>query len=81
MFTHSQTDEWHSGSKINLTVHESSEAGGKVMDLRLRLEGAAINLRYGTEPDREKAGEARRPGAGQEGLGQGAGHRQRRRHR
>ena len=44
-----------SGSKINLTVHESSEAGGKVMDVRLRLEGAAINLRYGTEPAREKA--------------------------
>lgn len=35
-----------SGSKINLTVHESSEAGDKVMDVRLRLEDAAINIRY-----------------------------------
>ena len=49
--------------------------------MRLRLEGAAINLWYGTEPAREKAGEARQLGASQEGLGQGAGHRQRRRHR
>ena len=35
-----------SGTKINLTVHESSEAGDKVMDVRLRLEDAVINLRY-----------------------------------
>ena len=35
-----------SGSKINLTVHESSEAGDKVMDVRLRLEDAVINIRY-----------------------------------
>ena len=35
-----------SGTKINLTVHESSEAGDKVMDVRLRLEDAVINIRY-----------------------------------
>ena len=31
---------------MNLTVHESSEAGDKVMDVRLRLEDAVINIRY-----------------------------------
>ena len=35
-----------SGTKVNLTVHESSEAGDKVMDVRLRLEDAVINIRY-----------------------------------
>ena len=35
-----------SGAKVNLTVHESSEAGEKVMEVRLRLEEAVINIRY-----------------------------------
>ena len=37
-----------SGAKVNLTVHEieSSEAGDKVMEVRLRLEEAVINIRY-----------------------------------
>ena len=35
-----------SGAKMNLTVHESSEAGDKVMEVRLRLEEAVINIRY-----------------------------------
>ena len=35
-----------SGTRVNLTVHESSEAGDKVMDVRLRLEDAVINIRY-----------------------------------
>ena len=40
-----------SGSKVNLTVHESSEAGDKVMDVRLRLEDAVINIRYIAQTD------------------------------
>ena len=37
-----------SGTKVNLTVHESAEAGDKVMDVRLRMENAVINIRYET---------------------------------
>ena len=38
-----------SGAKVNLTVHESSEAGDKVMEVRLRLEEAVINIRYSVQ--------------------------------
>ena len=43
-----------SSSKINLTVHESQYESSKVMDVRVHLSNSVLNIRYGTEPGRER---------------------------
>ena len=43
-----------SSNKINLTVHESQFENSKVMDVRVHLASSVINIRYGTDPVREK---------------------------
>ena len=43
-----------SSNKINLTVHESQFENSKVMDVRVHLANSVINVRYGTDPVRDK---------------------------
>ena len=43
------------GSKVNLTVHESQFDASKTMDVKVHLSSTIINIRYGTDPLREKA--------------------------
>ena len=43
------------GSKVNLTVHESQFDASKTMDVKVHLSSTVINIRYGTDPLREKA--------------------------
>ena len=44
------------GSKINLTVHENQFDTTKTMDVKVHmLSGTLINIRYGTDPVRERA--------------------------
>lgn len=51
------------GGRINLTVHEGGEGGGGkstaaaavVVDVRIHLESAVFNIRYGTSPQKEAA--------------------------
>ena len=43
------------GSKVNLTVHENQFDATKTMDVKMHMSsGTVINIRYGTEPGRER---------------------------
>ena len=41
------------GSSVNLTVHDGKAEGRKVVDVRVHLGRAILNIRYGTEARRE----------------------------
>ena len=43
------------GTKVNMTVHENQFDATKTMDVKVHLlTGTVINIRYGTEPARER---------------------------
>ena len=43
------------GSKVNLTVHENAFDATKTMDVKMHMSsGTIVNIRYGTEPGRER---------------------------
>ena len=65
-FYFTKTDSWRTsddiaqlrrlGSTVNLTVHENQFDATKTMDVKVHmLSGTVINIRYGTEPSRERA--------------------------